>query len=110
MGDSKSDAGSESDTGLWVAIAPSASNSESEADPDADMASFGLDRPYLEVTMQIGGRDDVPEERLSLLVGKPFPGDRRLVYIKLRNNPVVSLVNSGFVEHLKNMAAATSTS
>jgi len=80
------------------------------ADPDADMASFGLDRPYLEVTMQIGGRDDVPEERLSLLVGKPFPGDRRLVYIKLRNNPVVSLVNSGFVEHLKNMAAATTTS
>jgi len=80
------------------------------ADPDADIAIYGLDRPYMEVTMQIGGRDDVPEERLSLLVGKPFPGDRRLVYVKLRNSSVISLVKSGFVEHLKNMVAATPTS
>ena len=46
------------------------------ADPEADLAAYGLDRPVMELTLQVGGRDDVPEERLSLLVGKSLPGTR----------------------------------
>lgn len=77
------------------------------ADPDADLASYGLDRPIMELTLQIGGRDDVPEERLSLLVGKSFPGDETLVYVKQRNSPVVSLARAGFVARINNMVART---
>ena len=77
------------------------------ADPDADLATYGLDRPIMELTLQIGGRDDVPEERLSLLVGKPFPGDENLVYVKQRNSPVVSLAKAGFVARINNMVALT---
>ena len=46
------------------------------ADPEADLTTFGLDRPVMELTLQVGGRDNVPEERLSLLVGKSPPGTR----------------------------------
>ena len=77
------------------------------ADPDADLASYGLDRPVMELTLQIGGRDDVPEERVSLLVGKSFPGDGNLVYVKQRNSPVVSLARAGFVARINNMVAQT---
>ncbi|MCY3773362.1 MAG: DUF4340 domain-containing protein [Gemmatimonadetes bacterium] len=77
------------------------------ADPDADLASYGLDRPIMELTLQIGGRDDVPEERISLLVGKSFPGDGSLVYVKQRNSPVVSLAKAGFVARINNMVAQT---
>ena len=77
------------------------------ADPDADLATYGLDRPIMELTLQIGGRDDVPEERLSLLVGKSFPGDRNLVYVKQRNSPVVSLARAGFVARINDMVALT---
>ncbi len=77
------------------------------ADPDADLATYGLDRPIMELTLQIGGRDDVPEERLSLLVGKSFPGDQNLVYVKQRNSPVVSLARAGFVARINDMVALT---
>ena len=77
------------------------------ADPEADLASYGLDRPYMELTLLIGGRDDVPEERISLLVGKSFPGDRYLVYVKQRNSPVVSLAKAGFVARIEEMIAQT---
>ena len=77
------------------------------ADPEADLASYGLDRPYMELTLQIGGRDDIPEERISLLVGKSFPGDRSLVYVKQRNSPVVSLAKAGFVARIEDMIAQT---
>lgn len=77
------------------------------ADPDADLATFGLDRPVMELAMQIGGRNDVPEERLSLLVGKSFPGDANLVYVKRRNSPVVSLARAGFVARIRDMVALT---
>ena len=77
------------------------------ADPNADLATYGLDRPIMELTLQIGGRDDVPEERLSLLVGKSFPGDRNLVYVKQRNSPVVSLARAGFVARINDMVALT---
>ncbi len=77
------------------------------ADPDADLASYGLDRPYMELTLQSGGRDDIPEERISLLVGKSFPGDRSLVYVKQRNSPVVSLAKAGFVARIEDMIAQT---
>ncbi len=77
------------------------------ADPDADLASYGLDRPIMELTLQIGGRNDVPEERISLLVGKSFPGDGNLVYVKQRNSPVVSLARAGFVARINNMIAQT---
>ena len=61
----------------------------------------------MELTLQVGGRDDVPEERISLLIGKPFSSDRRLVYVKQRNSPVVSLAKAGFVARLQNMIAQT---
>ncbi len=77
------------------------------ADLDADLASYGLDRPIMELTLQIGGRDDVPEERISLLVGKSFPGDQNLVYVKQRNSAVVSLAKAGFVARINNMIART---
>ena len=77
------------------------------ADSDADLASYGLDRPIMELRLQIGGRDDVPEERISLLVGKSFPGDENLVYVKQRNSPVVSLARAGFVARINNMVAQT---
>ena len=77
------------------------------ADPDADLSTYGLDRPIMELTLQIGGRDDVPEERLSLLVGKSFPGDQNLVYVKQRNSPVVSLARAGFVARINDMVAQT---
>ena len=77
------------------------------ADPEADLASYGLDRPAMELTLQIGGRDDVPEERVSLLVGKSFPGDENLVYVKQRNSPVVSLARAGFVARINDMVALT---
>ena len=77
------------------------------ADPDADLATYGLDRPIMELTLQIGGRDDVPEERLSLLVGKSFPGDENLVYVKQRDSPVVSLAKAGFVARINDMVALT---
>ncbi len=77
------------------------------ADPDADLGSYGLHRPYMELTLQIGGRDDVPEERISLLVGKSFPADRNLVYVKQRNSPVVSLAKAGFVTRIEDMIAQT---
>ncbi len=77
------------------------------ADPDADLASYGLDRPVMELTLQVGGRDDVPEERISLLVGKSFPGDDNLVYVKQRNSPVVSLAKGGFVARISDMVAQT---
>jgi hypothetical protein len=76
-------------------------------DPDANLAPFGLDKPSMEITLLIGGRDNVPEERLTLLVGKPFPGDNRLIYVKRRDNPAVSLVKSDFVKHLKTMISNT---
>jgi hypothetical protein len=68
---------------------------------------YGLDRPVMELTLQIGGRDDVPEERVSLLVGKSFPADGNLVYVKRRNSPVVSLTRAGFVARINNMVAQT---
>ncbi len=77
------------------------------ADPDVDLGSYGLDRPYMELTLQIGGRDDVPEERISLLVGKSFPGDSNLVYVKQRNSSVVSLAKAGFVARFEDMIAQT---
>lgn len=77
------------------------------ADKEADLVTYGLDRPYMELTLQIGGRDDIPEERLSLLVGKPFPSDRNLVYVKQRNSPVVSLAKAGFVARIQDMVAQT---
>ncbi len=77
------------------------------ADPDADLTSYGLDRPFMELTLQIGGRDNVPEERLSLLVGKSFPGDRNLVYVKKRSSPIVSLAKAGFVARIQEMIAQT---
>ena len=77
------------------------------ADPEADLTSFGLDRPVMEVTLQVGGRDNVREERLSLLVGKPLPGDRSLVYVKRRNSPVVSLARAGFIARINEMIALT---
>lgn len=77
------------------------------ADPEADLASYGLDRPIMELTLQIGGRDDVPEERISLLVGKSFPGDESLVYVKQRNSPLVSLARGGFVARINSMVAQT---
>ena len=77
------------------------------ADPDADLASYGLDRPIMELRLQIGGRDDVPEERVSLLVGKSFPQDESLVYVKQRNSPVVSLTKAGFIARINNMVAQT---
>ncbi len=77
------------------------------ADPDADLSTYGLDRPIMELTLQIGGRDDVLEERLSLLVGKSFPGDQNLVYVKQRNSPVVSLARAGFVARINDMVAQT---
>ena len=77
------------------------------ADPDADLVSYGLDRPVMELTLQIGGRDDVPEERVSLLVGKSFPQDESLVYVKQRNSPVVSLTKAGFIARINNMVAQT---
>ena len=77
------------------------------ADPDADLASYGLDRPVMELRLQIGGRDDVPEERVSLLVGKSFPQDESLVYVKQRNSPVVSLTKAGFIARINNMVAQT---
>ena len=77
------------------------------AEPEADLSPYGLDRPYMELTLQVGGRDDVPEERISLLIGKPFSSDRRLVYVKQRNSPVVSLAKAGFVARLQNMIAQT---
>lgn len=77
------------------------------ADPDADLTSYGLDRPVMELTLQIGGRDDVPEERVSLLVGKSFPGDENLVYVKQRNSPVVSLAKAGFIARINDMVAQT---
>ena len=77
------------------------------ADPDADLTSYGLDRPIMELTLQIGGRDDVPEERVSLLVGKSFPGDENLVYVKQRNSPVVSLAKAGFIARINDMVAQT---
>ncbi len=77
------------------------------ADPDVDLTSYGLDRPIMELTLQIGGRDDVPEERVSLLVGKSFPGDENLVYVKQRNSPVVSLAKAGFIARINDMVAQT---
>ncbi len=77
------------------------------ADPEADLASYGLDRPIMELTLQIGGRDDVPEERISLLVGKSFPGDESLVYVKQRNSPLVSLARAGFIARINSMVAQT---
>ena len=77
------------------------------ADPDAELASYGLDRPVMELTLQIGGRNDVPEERLSLLVGKSLPGDENLVYVKQRNSPVVSLTRAGFIARINEMVALT---
>ena len=77
------------------------------ADPDADLVPYGLDRPVMELTLQIGGRDDVPEERVSLLVGKSFPQDESLVYVKQRNSPVVSLTKAGFIARINNMVAQT---
>lgn len=77
------------------------------ADPEADLATYGLDRPVMELRLQIGGRDDVPEERISLLVGKSFPGDGNLVYVKQRNSPVVSLAKAGFVARINSMVAQT---
>jgi len=77
------------------------------ADPEADLEAYGLDRPVMEITLQIGGRDDVPEERLSLLVGKTFPADRNLVYVKERSSPLVSLAESGFVARIRDMIAQT---
>lgn len=77
------------------------------ADPEADLATFGLDRPVMELTLQVGGRDNVPEERLSLLVGKTLPGDENLVYVKLRNSPVVSLTRVGFIARINEMVALT---
>lgn len=77
------------------------------ADPDADLATYGLDRPVMELTLQVGGRDDVPEERLSLLVGGSPPGDANLVYVKRRNSPVVSLARAGFIARINEMVAQT---
>ena len=77
------------------------------ADPEADLAIFGLDRPVMELTLQVGGRDNVPEERLSLLVGKSLPGDESLVYVKQRNSPVVSLARAGFIARINEMVALT---
>ena len=77
------------------------------ADPEADLATFGLDRPVMELTLQVGGRYDVPEERLSLLVGKGAPEDEQLVYVKRRNSPVVSLARAGFIARIKEMVALT---
>jgi hypothetical protein len=77
------------------------------ADPEADLAAYGLDRPVMELTLQVGGRDDVPEERLSLLVGKSLPGDENLVYVKRRNSPVVSLTGAGFIARINEMVALT---
>ncbi|MYA77692.1 MAG: DUF4340 domain-containing protein [Gemmatimonadetes bacterium] len=77
------------------------------ADPEADLATFGLDRPVMELTLQVGGRDNVPEERLSLIVGKSLPGDENLVYVKQRNSPVVSLARAGFIARINEMVAQT---
>lgn len=77
------------------------------AEPEADLSTFGLDRPVMEITLQVGGRDDVPEERLSLLVGKSLPGDEDLVYVKRRNSPVVSLTGAGFIARINEMIALT---
>ncbi len=77
------------------------------ADPNADLATYGLDRPVMELRLQVGGRNDVPEERLSLLVGKGLPGDEQLVYVKRRNSPVVSLTRAGFMARIKEMVALT---
>ena len=77
------------------------------ADPEADLANYGLDRPVMELTLQVGGRNDVPEERLSLLVGGSPPGDENLVYVKQRNSPVVSLARAGFIARINQMVALT---
>ncbi|MBM3262697.1 MAG: DUF4340 domain-containing protein [candidate division Zixibacteria bacterium] len=76
-------------------------------DPQANLAPYGLEKPFMEVILQIGGRDNVPEERLSLLVGRPFPGDGRLIYIKRRDSAAVALTKSDFLAHLKIMIANT---
>ena len=76
-------------------------------DAGADMSRFGLDKPAMEITLLVGGRDNVPEEKLSLLVGKPFPGDENLVYIKQREGPTVSLVSNQFIVKLSRLISNT---
>ncbi len=70
---------------------------------DADMSHFGLDKPVMEITLLSGGRRNLAEERLSLLVGKPFPGDGSLVYVKRRDSPVVSLAKNSFLTALNRL-------
>jgi len=70
---------------------------------DADMSRFGLDKPSMEITLLSGGRGKLAEERLSLLVGKVFPGDGSLVYVKRRNSPVVSLTKNTFLTELNQL-------
>lgn len=79
-------------------------------EPDADLSRFGLDDPQMRINLVMGGRNNAPEERLSLLVGKAFPGDRSLVYVKRRNSPEVALVKNRFVQELNKMIQNTPTS
>ncbi|MBI4553496.1 MAG: DUF4340 domain-containing protein [Candidatus Latescibacteria bacterium] len=74
-----------------------------------DLSRFGLDKPSMEVHLTIGGRGDVPEERLSLLVGKPFPSNK-MVYVKRRDSPEIYLVDSKFVQVLTYMIRNTPVS
>lgn len=79
-------------------------------DPNANLSQFGLDKPSMEINLLIGGRDDLPEERQSTLVGRTFPGDNRLVYVKRRDNPAVGLVNAGFINKINILLLTSPTS
>jgi hypothetical protein len=72
-----------------------------------DLSRFGLNTPSMEVTLLSGGRSNVPEERHSLMVGKAFPGDASLVYVKRRDNPVISLVKNSFLARLNSLVDNT---
>ena len=76
-------------------------------DPNANLSQFSLDKPSMEINLLIGGRDSLPEERQSLLVGHTFPGDNRLIYVKRRDNPAVGLVNSSFIKKINTLLLLT---
>ena len=76
-------------------------------DPKANLNQFSLDKPSMEINLLIGGRDSLPEERQSLLVGHTFPGDNRLIYVKRRDNPAVGLVNASFIKKINSLLLLT---
>ena len=79
-------------------------------DEDGDLSRFGLDKPSMVVNLQVGGRGDVPEERISLMVGKQFSGDMNLTYVKRRDSPEISLVKNNFVTVINRLINNTSPS